>query len=210
MFDQIEIALLALSEHLPLELFVLIGSFVEELLAPIPSPGILLLAGSLAAMRDYGMAEVLFLIFCGSVGKTIGALCVYLIADTAENFFTGTLARFFPLSHDEIERFGKRFTGTWRDYVMLTTLRALPFVPSVLISAGSGLLKIPMRLFLVSTFFGTLVRDSIFLYIGYRGITLVNDYLHGLTSLEAFLEVVAALCIVLGLGYVYIQRRHKE
>ncbi len=209
MIDHIEMVLLSFAHHIPLELFVLVGSLVEELLAPIPSPGILLLAGSLASLREYTIPQILFLSLCGSVGKSIGALGVYGIATVAENFFTGTLARIFPLSHAEIEQFGKRFTGTGRDYVTLTILRALPFIPSVVISGGSGLLRIPLRLFVVSTFLGTLVRDGIFLFVGYSGVGIVQHYAQGVTNLETLLEVIILVLVVAGLGYLYFVR-HKN
>ena len=65
------------------------------------------------------------------------------------------------ITHTDIERLGKHFTGGLRDYASLTFLRSIPIVPSILLSFGSGMLELPVRVFLV----GTLNANMIFKWL---------------------------------------------
>lgn len=208
MFTSLETALTALVHTLPLEWFALIASFVEEVLAPIPSPSVMILTGSAAAIQQYSLLGLLSLIGIAAVGKTVGAFFVYVIADKAENILTRYFSKLFPVTHEEIEGLGNKLTGGLRDYVVLILLRAFPFMPSVVVSVGSGVLKIRMHLYLVSTFIGTIIRDSIYLYFGYAGITILGDIIAKSTSLEHTIEVI--VLVSLGILFIYLYRTKRK
>lgn len=209
MFHTLENILMSYANTLPLEVFAFIGSMVEEIAAPIPSPTVMLLVGSAAEVQGSGVWGLLPLALIGAAGKTVGAIVVYMVADKAEDFFTNTCGRFFKISKDDIEGLGKKLGNGARDYILLTFLRALPIMPSVILSAGSGLLKLPLRLFVVSTFFGTIVRDFFYLYVGYLGssalISLVDQSEHA----EKYVEIGIVAIAVFAVG-LWLYRRHRS
>lgn len=207
MFDSITQTVLSLSQQVPLELFTFIGSFIEEVLAPIPSPIIMTATGSIAAAQEKAMAYLLILSIIGSVGKTLGAVLVYFIADKAEDILVGKLGRFIGVSHAEIEQLGKRFKGTWKDVILLTFLRALPIMSSAVVSVCSGVVKIRMRIYLVATFLGTIIRDFFYLYVGYTGIEALHNLVEGFDSIESIIQAFIALLIVVLIGWIYWKRR---
>jgi len=207
MFLYLEQVILSWVAHMPLPIFTPIASLIEEVIPPIPSPAITIVAGSMAQIQEYTTLGLVALIFLAAIGKTIGASFVYFVSDKVENFLmNGKVAGFIGITHEEIERFGKRLGRGWRDYIILTVLRALPIVPSVLVSVGAGLLKINLKLFVITTFIGSLIRGAIYVSLGYMGMTVVSSFVKSTATIESIVQVVAVLIIVLVLGYLYYKR----
>ena len=165
MFATLEASLAALAYVVPLPLFVLIASCVEEIIAPIPSPFVMLLGGSLAQVQGYTLFGLFFLALMGALGKTIGALFVYSIVRKAGETALLRFGRFFGITREDITRLSSKLGHGARDYVIMILLRAFPFIPSVIVSVGSGFLRVPIPLFIISTFIGTIIRDSLYLYV---------------------------------------------
>ncbi len=211
MFAHLEEMLISFADSLSLELFVFLASFVEEVVAPIPSPTVMVLAGSFAKVQEYTILALIPLAIIGAVGKTIGALVVYTITDKAEDVVMRKFGKFFNVTHEDVENFGKKLGNGIRDYVFLTVCRALPFVPSVVVSVGSGLLKVPIPLFIISTFLGTIIRDAFYLYAGYVGATALFAIINQSSSLETVVEVLAVLGVLSFIGYrIYLRRSRVD
>lgn len=206
MFTELETTLLSFIHTLPLEAFVFIASFIEEVIAPIPSPTIMILSGSFAALNEYLLLGLITLALIGACGKTISALIVYFIADRLEDVMVAKFGRFFGVTHERIEALGARLHGGARDYALLTFLRALPVMPSSVVSVGCGLLKVPLPLYLVSTFLGTIIRDGVYLYIGYSGITVLTSLATKAATVETVIQAIVIAGVILLLGFLYLRR----
>lgn len=210
MLHALEELVISLADILPLPVFAAVSSFVEEIIAPIPSGPVMLVMGSLAQVQGYTLLMLFGLAVVAAFGKLLGALVVYVIADKAEDILAGRLGSLIGVTHAQIESFGQRLGNGWKDYVLLTVLRMLPFVPSAVISAGSGVLKIPLRLFIFSTFIGSIVRDAFFLYAGYAGLEVAGMLLARFKTIETLL-LGLLVCITLGiLAYLYLKHRAQK
>jgi membrane protein DedA with SNARE-associated domain len=207
MFSHIEASLIAHIETVPLETFVFIASFVEEVLAPVPSSAVLLLTGSFAAVQERTLIELLPLALLAALGKTIGAILVYYFSDKIGEAVVTRFGKYFGVTHEAITSFGKNITGSARDYLFLFAFRALPIIPSAVVSIGCGVLKIPFRLFLITTLLGTIVRDSVFLYIGYRGTQVLSAFATHSSNIESIVQGVFLLFLVGVLAYFYFKRK---
>lgn len=203
----IEEALRQSASYLPLEVFSFWGGFIEEVIAPIPSPIIMATAGSAAFAQSKGMGTLVWLSALGAVGKTLGAWIIYFVADKLEDLFVGKFGRFFGVSHKEIEAVGQRFKGGWRDALILFLLRALPVVPSSPVSVVGGIIKIPLRVFLAATLAGNLVRNFIYIYIGYAGISTYESLLQGLDNSESLVQAGILLALIALVIWIYLKRR---
>jgi len=93
---------------------------------------------------------------------------------------------------------------------LLTIFRALPIIPSSVMSVGCGLLKIRFRLFIITTLIGTIIRDSIFIYMGYSGIQILNSVVTHSAGIESVAQFLILISIATGLGYLYIRRRKNN
>ncbi len=207
MFSHIEETMLSLIHTLPLEVFVFIASFIEEVVAPVPSAAVLLLTGSFAAIQERPLLGLIPLAIIAAVGKTLGAILVYYFSEKIGGAVLTKFGRFFNVSREAITEFGQKINGSTRDYLLLILFRALPIVPSSVVSIGCGLMKIPPRLFIITTFIGTIVRDSIFLYIGYEGTQLLSAIANQSTSIESLVQTLILATIVGALGYLYYKRK---
>ncbi len=209
MFEQLEQILISLSNYVPLEIFAPVASVVEEIIAPIPSPAVMVVTGSLAALQGKTIYYLVFLALLGSLGKLLGSLFVYFVSDKVEDYFSGILEKFFGVTHEDIESFGKKLNGGYRDYFVMFLMRALPIIPSSVVSIGSGILKIPVKVFIVGTFLGSIIRDFIYIYFGYSGISILGGFLKKSESVESWIQL-AVLAFVFGLfTWLYLRRRKQ-
>lgn len=207
MFSNLEAAMLSMIHTLPLEAFVFIASFIEEVIAPVPSAAVLLLTGSFAAIQERPLLGLIPLAIIAAVGKTIGAILVYYFSEKIGGAVLTKFGGFFNVSREAIAEFGQKINGSTRDYLLLILFRALPIVPSSVVSIGCGLLKIPPRLFIITTLIGTILRDSIFLYIGYEGTQLLSAIATHSTSLESLVQTIILATVIAALGYLYYKRK---
>jgi len=175
---------------------------------PIPSPSVMLATGAMAFIQGYLLPGLLVLTILGALGKTLGAMIAYYIADKVEDLLlTGRISKFIGITHEQVESFGKRLGQGARDYIILIVLRALPIVPSSLLSLGCGLLKVRFRLFIISTFIGSLIRDFIYIYVGYIGTTIALSFIHQTNNMESAVNLLVILIIIIFLGFLYFRRR---
>jgi uncharacterized membrane protein YdjX (TVP38/TMEM64 family) len=207
MFAHFEQIVISLAEHMPLEVFSPVVSFLEEIIPPIPSPSVMFATGSMALVQGYLFSGLLILTLLGAVGKTLGASVAYFVADKVEDLLSKGISKFIGVTHAQIESFGSRLGRGSRDYVILIVLRALPIVPSSILSLGCGLLKVRFKLFLISTFIGSLFRDFLYIYLGYIGTTVAISFLKKTTSTESIIQVIIVFLIIGVLGLMYFRRK---
>lgn len=210
MFSALEQQLLALAHIVPLELFVLIASFIEEVIAPIPSPSIMVMAGSAALIQNYTHEGLATLVVLASVGKTLGGLTMYWIASRLKDFALSTPHRYIPVTKADIDTFAQKFTGSFRDYLLYILFRSVPIIPSVILSFGSGVIRLPLRLFIIGTFIGTLVRDTFYILVGYQGTEYIRTLLSTTERTESVVQILIGIGVLIGIGYLFIQKRRSS
>lgn len=210
MLEQFSELLTSLADVLPLELFMFVGSFIEEIVAPIPSILITTLGGSLALAAGYGIIGLLWLAILASIGKSIGCALLYILGDKAEDFLMVRLGPKIGITHEEVERVGKFFTGGLRDYLILIVIRALPLSPSLPISVGAGIIKLPFTLYNIATLIGNFLRSLLFIAVGYTGFSAYQNLLHQANSLESIIQIALAFLLGAFVLYIYYLRRVRE
>jgi len=195
-----------LATTIPLDVFAFIGSFLEEIIAPIPSPLVMTTAGTLAHTQNHTLLYLFWLALAASLGKTIASWLYYVLADKSEDLVLTRFGKYVGVSHKEVENIGKHFNGTWKDDVILLVLRSLPIMPTSLVSVVCGFIKLNMRTYLQSTFIGYFIRSFIFLYIGYTGMATYGNVSNELVSIESFIKVVSGAGLVLFLVWIFYKR----
>jgi len=202
-----------LADHVPVELFAFFGSFIEEIIAPIPSPVVMTLSGTMVASNGSPFLYLLVVAILAAIGKTIAATILFVIADKTEDVILSKTGKYIGVTHTQVEQIGARFKGTPRDYVTLLIIRSTPIIPSAPISLICGLIGLPKKLFIVSTFFGTIIRDFVYLYIGFTGLGAAEEIANGIEGASSVVTIILGL---IGAGiFTYILYRkysssHKE
>ena len=169
MFDWLIDWLEALAQNVDPALFVFIGSFVEEIVAPIPSPLIMATTAALAHSLQLPWLEILWILIVAAGSKTLSSLLVYWLAFESEHLLVGRFGKYVGLSTEMIEGVGRWVGKGYWDELVLLLLRSLPIVPSIVVSAACGVFKINLRTYLWTTFVGTFIRNGIFFSILYFG-----------------------------------------
>jgi len=180
MLESFVLILKNLATKLPLSWFCFIGSFVEEIIGPIPSPAILMTSGSIVAQRGTHWTYLLILAIFASAGKTLASWIVYFIADKAEDFLLSKYGKLLGVSHKNVEKIGSYFNGTWKDDFLVFLFRVIPIFPTTTVSVASGFIKLDQKSFIRSTFLGFFIRSLFILYLGYQGIesfTIIKTWL---------------------------------
>ncbi|KND46718.1 MAG: hypothetical protein AB201_02675 [Parcubacteria bacterium C7867-006] len=210
MFLQIEQLLFSVSNQVPLWFFSITSSLVEEIIAPIPSPLAMTITGSMAKIQDVSFYYLLFLTLLGAIGKTVGSVVVYFLADKIEDVFSGIFEKYFGINHEQIESFGNKFNGSYKDYFIMFFLRAVPILPSSLISVGSGVLRVSKRVFIMSTFLGSLVRDFIYIYFGYAGVVVLGEFIKKTGDVESLVQKIVFIIIFATLSFLFFKKNSKK
>lgn len=209
-FDSLFQQFLQYAHQVPLELFTLVGSFIEEVIAPIPSPLVMTFAGSVAKAQDKAVWYLLVISLFGAIGKTAGAYLLYLISDKTEDIVLSKFGKFVGITHKEVEKIGSYFTGGWRNHAILFVLRSMPVFPSAPISLICGFIKVPLKLFLVWTFIGTIIRDFVYLYLGYISVGSYESISHGFDRAETIGQVLIGMLLVVVVVWLYMKRKKGE
>lgn len=197
--------------EVPLEWFVFIGSFFEEVISLIPSPLIMTTAGSLAFIDGRSLGYLFLLALIGNLGKTLGAWVYYVVGDRLEDMLIKPLTRFFGLKHEEIENFGKRFTGHhWKDGGVLFLLRAIPFFPALPVSLAAGVIKMDVRVFLVATYGGNFFKDLFYLYAGYAGLAKLHAVWREMEPIRIGIDILILLVVVIVLVFLYMHQGNGQ
>lgn len=158
-----------LSQTMNLGYFVIIGSFLEELLAPIPSPFVMTTAALVAHARAFTVGDVLLVIIVASAAKAVSSFVVYLAAAFAENLVIGKWGHYLGVNQQRIDRVSAYCSGGWGDEVLLFVARAVPLIPTGLISIAAGAIGYPSGPFLLITFLGCVVRNSFYVLLAFYG-----------------------------------------
>lgn len=194
---------------LPLDVFAFLGSFVEEIVPPIPAPLIMTMAGSLSLANHHTWLFLIWLAIIGSIGKTIASWIFYILGDKFEDVVVKRYGKFIGINHQDVESLGKRFNGGWGDAAALFTLRAVPVFPSVSVSIVCGIIRLNMRHFIAATFFGTIVKNLFYLYAGYGGLRAIGFLMRKIHHAN-FLFGVVFVIVSLGIIYWIVRRRKGD
>ena len=187
--------------QIPVELIVFFGSIIEEIFPPLPSPLLLIITKIAAYNQKFSVLYILLLTSIAVFGKTIGSLFLYFLADKTEDIIVGRFGKWFNISHRDVESIGQRFTGSWKDTIILIFLRAIPIIPTTPVSLVCGIIKLNIRTYLISIFIGSFIRIFILLYLG------VAAYRSLITNVDNVIEVSLVFIIVCLIGWFYYKRK---
>ncbi|MBU2495064.1 MAG: VTT domain-containing protein [Candidatus Omnitrophota bacterium] len=207
MLENLILHLKLLSEQIPVGLYALVGGFVEEIIAPIPSPLIMTTAGSLLRLQGQGIAALFLISFLAAIGKTLGSWIIYVVADKSEDLIMLRFGKFLGVTQQDVEKIGKRFDNTWKDDLLLVLLRAVPFVPGAPVAVVCGLIKLNPKRYLRSTLAGTFLRSLMFGFIGYNGLAAYQKIISGFNALETAGTILFVFLVLALLIWVYYLRK---
>ncbi len=150
---------------------VFLASVIEEVIVPIPSTviqtgaGFLFLAGQ-SVTFDTVLMLITHVAFPAALGATVGSLMIYGLVWWGGALFIERFGSYFMLSSQKIAR-AKEYVLSHKSLIWAFCLvRFIPVLPSVFIAATAGMIRLPLKIYFITTFVGMFVRG---LYLGFAG-----------------------------------------
>lgn len=181
---------------------VFLAMLVEGVFTPIPSEIIMPFAGYVAYT---GQLDFVLVILVGSVGATVGSSIAYLLAFIVGRPLFDRYGRFFGLDQVRLQK-AEQWFERWGIYGIFIG-HSLPGIRSV-ISFPAGLAKMDRTRFVIFTFLGALVWNTVLVTAGY---TLGENWIQFWERTDGLEYVMlGALGMVLIAYYLYIRRKRER
>lgn len=140
---------------------IYLAMFIEGVFTPIPSEIIVPLAGYLAST---GRFDIVLVVLISSLGAVSGSTVAYFIGYRLGRPFVDRYGKYFGFGHESLCRADAWFER-WGNYGILLG-HSLPGVRSV-ISFPAGIAKMDIKRFILFTFFGALIWNTVLTVAGY-------------------------------------------
>lgn len=191
---------------------VFLASILEEVVAPIPSAFVLMTAGFFLvpdhAWTLASLGKIFFVIAIpGALGVTLGSLIVYGIGYWAGKPLLLEWGNYFGISWGEVEKMERRFERGYSDEVTLFIVRAVPVIPSVIISAFCGLIRLPVREYLVFSFLGMIIRAFVLALIGWQVGGVYERFAGFISQVENKVFAAAVIGGIFLIGYRIMKKK---
>ncbi|MDD1763310.1 MAG: VTT domain-containing protein [Methanobacteriaceae archaeon] len=190
---------------------VFLGCILEQIIVPIPasliviSSSIIILKGVSPSISSLGVL-LIKIVIPASLGTTIGSLFYYYLAYKLEKPFIERTGKYLGVSLEDVADVEKRFKESHFDDLSIFLARCIPIIPSIAINLFCGLIRYDLKMYLITTFFGSLVQ--IFAW-GLLAWIFGNIY-QALEDEVAMLgNIVTLIIIIVVLCYVIKKRREK-
>ncbi len=207
MEEQIITFLENLSTNMPIPLFAFLGSILEEVIPPIPSPFVPVTTGSLTYEQGLGFRFLFWVALIGAITKTFSTLLTYYVADKFEDFLThSTFGKVLGVDEAEVERYGRYLDSTRRDDVIMFLLRALPFIPTLPVSVIAGLIKLNIWTYIWTTFLGAYFRYMFFSVLAYEGVRKYSGLMQILDTTGSLIRITIILTLA-GWAFFFLRKR---
>jgi membrane protein DedA with SNARE-associated domain len=180
---------------------VFAGVMIETLIAPIPSPVIMMAAGFLLT-QGHPFHIQLFIVavdvmLVGAIASTIGSFFGYGIAYVGGYPVIERYGKYLGTSLEEVEYMRQRFEKSSRDEVFLFIARAVPIIPLSVVSIVAGAIRMDGKRFALVTFLGALPRCLI---LGLAGLFVGAAF----TQLGEMVDLLETLTLILLILFIIV------
>ncbi len=193
---------------------VFAAAVIEEVIAPIPSALVILISGFILVSGTIDLHSLGLLVtkvaIPAAFGITVGSFLAYGLAYYLGKPFLMKFGKWFGLSWEDITKLQKRFENSSSDELSLFVVRAIPFVPSVVISAFCGLIRFPIRAYTIYSLLGLVIRTTILGFVGWQAGKFYFRYAKTIDAFENVILLAAVALVVLFFVWKYFRARKKE
>lgn len=179
---------------------IFLAMLVEGIITPIPSEIIMPFAGYLAAQ---GQFNIVLVILVGSLGAVIGSTGAYYIGYSLGRPFIRKYGKYFRLKEEHIVKAEDWFEKYGDAAIFIG--HSLPGTRSF-ISFPAGIGKMKLRNFLIFTFAGAMVWNTVLALLGY----FLGEAVFGLARTFEYFDMAVLLSLLLVLVAYFLWKRKKN
>lgn len=172
---------------------------LENLIPPIPSEIILSLSGFISSKAHL---NVFFILLAATLGSLIGAIILYYIA-----YFIGLkildskILQICGIKKEKIKQATNHFKANGKSSIFFG--RFIPIIRSF-ISIPAGLSKMNFKLFMILTTLGSLIWNTLFIFIGF----IFKDKWETITSFIKNNSLI--ICLIAIIFYLIIKKINSK
>jgi membrane protein DedA with SNARE-associated domain len=175
--------------------------FIEGIITPIPSELIVPFAGHLASI---GEMNIVLVVLAATFGSTAGSTVSYFIAQKLGRPFFKRYGKYIAVDDEVLEKADHFFASRGRISVLLGQI--VPGIRSI-ISYPAGIAKMDIKLFILLTFMGGLIWNTILATVGYQ---LGDQWMTFWNSLEGWDLVILVGLAIAVVSYLIWSRKKKK
>lgn len=195
---------------------VLIASFLEEVIAPLPSPVVMTASGFFLLEGDisfyFFVSLIFFIALPYALGVTLGSFILYGLFSHFGEPAVKRWGVWFGISWSKIESLKRRMESSRWDEGTLLFLRVIPIVPSAALASICGLVKMRLFNYTLVTFIGVAMRAMIFASLGWYLGETYRKYANIIGEIESVIGysfLFAAITVFISM-LIYTQARRKN
>ena len=193
---------------------VFAASFIEEVIAPIPSALVLLTSGFIflhgVPLSFAFFSKLIFtIVIPASLGMTLGSLFIYGLGYVSGKPAILRFGRYLGVTWKDVETAENRLSGTSADEWGLFILRVIPVVPNVAIAAFCGLVRFSVSKYIVISVAGLSLRAFGLALVGALAGSFYDRYTEYLDQIEKIILVGFAILALAFIFILYARRRRK-
>jgi len=193
---------------------VIVAAFIEELIAPLPSPVVMLLSGFFfldgLSGYDFWLTLVGAVALTYAIGVLLASFVWYGVARLAGKPAIDRFGRFVGVTWDQVEEIKAKMNNSHWDEWSLFILRVIPAVPSPAIALFCGAVRFNLISYSVITFVGVMIRASVFGSIGWYAGVQYQVYAEWISQWEKVITMVFLILVILFFGWWYFFRRAQK
>ncbi|WP_460173357.1 DedA family protein [Vulcanisaeta sp. JCM 14467] len=173
---------------------------LEGMSLPVPSEVVMPLVGYYASL---GLVDPVLGVLIGTFGSLAGSLIDYYIAYYLGIPFLLRYGRLFGIDRGKLDVLSR-----WFNRYGVAAVFGFRFLPGfrALISFPAGLAGMRVAGFVIVTFLGHLIWDSVLVYIGYA---FVGQWLVIIGLIDKYLYITALIVVIVIITYVVVRLRFK-
>lgn len=194
---------------------IVLFAFAQEIIPPIPSTIFAITLGfALFAGASFSLSTLISIITTIGIpialGLTVGAIIIYGVFYWGGRPLLERYGRYIGVSWSDIEQLRERFHDTNKDELLLFIARAFPLVPSVALNVFAGIVRWPLKSFVVLTFSGTIIRGFLGAIIGWQTGGAFIRYAQILEQINTWVFGGIVVALIGFVGYRYVRRQSDK
>lgn len=180
---------------------IFLAMFMEGIITPIPSEMIVPFGGYLAYQ---GKMEIWAVVLVATLGSTAGSTVSYFLAQKLGRPVLLKFGRYIGIDDETVSRSERFFAKRGKFSVLFGHM--VPGIRSI-ISYPAGICKMDLKVFLVFTFIGGLVWNSVLATVGFF---LGDQWMNFWHSLEGWDLVIIITTVAIAAAYLFWSKRQRR
>ena len=191
---------------------VFIASFIEQIVAPIPSALVPMMAGFFLIPAQVPFLDALLqsMLVVGlpvALGMTFGSLVIYSLGYLGGRPAIEKTKKWLGLSWDQVEKAKKKMNNSWKDEIALFFLWLIPIIPGAVIAALCGIVRYPVFKYIPIVICALFLRTTVVGLIGWQAGELYYVNLERIAVIEDYILIGFIFLALVGIGFLFYKKR---